>query len=169
MIEILIWPNSQGCSQSDRCTHVSSRLRTKSKQNFYLKNNSTHTTTLSKTQLYHAGLDGDRDADLITAGIGFATSVGNRVRRLTLEQGDVWEDLNFGNRPKNAALQNDYDSNFEKRVYGYNFYLYDKHDREVVSLAILGDSAENWRPNQFERGHWGCNTRSNAAGLQPCR
>ncbi len=37
------------------------------------------------------------------------------------------------------------------------FYrLRDKYQREIVSLAILGDERETWRPQPFQTELWGC-------------
>ncbi|HZU36343.1 MAG TPA: hypothetical protein VFA18_10570 [Gemmataceae bacterium] len=34
--------------------------------------------------------------------------------------------------------------------------LFDRYDREVVSLAVLADERPAWRPSQFGYGRWGC-------------
>jgi hypothetical protein len=40
----------------------------------------------------------------------------------------------------------------------YNHRLYDRYDREVISLAILADDDPDWRPNQFGYSRWGFRT-----------
>ena len=45
---------------------------------------------------------------------------------------------------------------FPKRMYVYNYRLFDKFDRPVGSLAVLGDAGESWRPNQFGYEVFGC-------------
>lgn len=56
-------------------------------------------------------------------------------------------------------LQSQTDSGFAKRMFIYNYRIYDRYDREVVSLAILGDEQPNWRPQEYGYGHWGCEMR----------
>jgi hypothetical protein len=43
-----------------------------------------------------------------------------------------------------------------KRMYVYNYRLFDRYDREVISLAILADDDPTWRPDHYEHGRWGC-------------
>ena len=38
-------------------------------------------------------------------------------------------------------IQGAYEDAFEKRMYVYNYRLFDRYDRPVVSLAVLGDAA----------------------------
>ena len=45
---------------------------------------------------------------------------------------------------------------FAKRMYIYNYRIFDRFDRPVVSLALLTDSHEKWRPDSFEQSLWGC-------------
>lgn len=41
-------------------------------------------------------------------------------------------------------------------MYTYNYRIYDRYKRPVVSLAVLGDERANWRPNQFGYELFGC-------------
>jgi hypothetical protein len=52
------------------------------------------------------------------------------------------------------------ESNFPKRMYVYNHRIFDRYDREVISLAILADDDPDWRPSQYEYGRWGFQTRT---------
>lgn len=45
---------------------------------------------------------------------------------------------------------------FPKRMYTYNYRIFDLYDQPVASLAILGDDNENWRPSKFSRNLFGC-------------
>jgi hypothetical protein len=56
-------------------------------------------------------------------------------------------------------VQGQVDSEFAKRMYIYHYRLYDRYDRPVVSLAVLGDEQKNWRPNHFGYDLWGCKMR----------
>lgn len=49
-------------------------------------------------------------------------------------------------------LQSQMDSGFPKRMFIYHYRIYDRYDREVVSLAVLGDEQPNWRPTEYGYG-----------------
>jgi len=53
-------------------------------------------------------------------------------------------------------VQSDYDVNFEKRMYTYNYRAIEIYDQFVVSIAILGDTSPTWRPNQYLKFALGC-------------
>jgi hypothetical protein len=53
-------------------------------------------------------------------------------------------------------IQSQAESEFAQRMFVYNYRLYDRYKRVVVSLAILGDERATWRPNQFGYQLWGC-------------
>jgi hypothetical protein len=55
-----------------------------------------------------------------------------------------------------VEIQGQIDPEFNKRMYRYHYRLYDRYDRQVVSLAILTDDNENWHPGEFEYELWGC-------------
>lgn len=56
-------------------------------------------------------------------------------------------------------LQSQQDRGFAKRMFIYHYRIYDRYDREVVSLAVLGDEQPNWRPQEYGYGRWGCEMR----------
>ncbi len=56
-------------------------------------------------------------------------------------------------------IQSEYESNFAERMYIYHYRIYDKYKKknvEVVSLAVLGDDSETWRPTEYKYSRWGC-------------
>ena len=53
-------------------------------------------------------------------------------------------------------VQNQPDDDFAERMYVYNYRLYDRFRKPVVSLAVLGDERTTWRPNEFGYDLWGC-------------
>ncbi|MCC6446395.1 MAG: cytosolic protein [Armatimonadetes bacterium] len=53
-------------------------------------------------------------------------------------------------------IQGQEEAEFAKRMYVYNYRLYDKYRQQVVSLAVLGDEQEGWRPEEFGYERWGC-------------
>jgi hypothetical protein len=50
------------------------------------------------------------------------------------------------------------EGDFPKRMHVYNHRIFDRYDREVISLAILADDDPDWRPNQFGYSRWGFRT-----------
>lgn len=49
-------------------------------------------------------------------------------------------------------VQSQYDKQFCQRMFIYNYRSYDLFNQPVISLAILGDENQNWRPNSYEYG-----------------
>ncbi len=53
-------------------------------------------------------------------------------------------------------IQNQWVDDFAKRMFVYYYRIRDKYDKQVVSLAILGDMNPRWRPNTFIDEVAGC-------------
>ena len=47
-------------------------------------------------------------------------------------------------------IQSQTESDFAKRMYQYNYRAFEKYDRPVISLAVLGDETNSWRPSVYE-------------------
>lgn len=47
-------------------------------------------------------------------------------------------------------VQSQTESDFAKRMYQYNYRAFDKYERPVISLAVLGDETNSWRPALYE-------------------
>jgi hypothetical protein len=41
-------------------------------------------------------------------------------------------------------------------MFVYHYRIFDYYNRQVVSLAVLGDDRPNWRPDRFGYDLWGC-------------
>ncbi len=52
-------------------------------------------------------------------------------------------------------VQGYYDADFVKRMYTYNYRIFDRYDEEVISLAILTDDNQCYRPCRYEISRWG--------------
>lgn len=50
------------------------------------------------------------------------------------------------------------DADFSRRMYVYNYRIFDRYNRPVASLAVLADDDPNWRPNEFRQELFGCET-----------
>jgi hypothetical protein len=44
---------------------------------------------------------------------------------------------------------------FPERMYVYNYRIFDKFQKEVISLALLTDDNPRFRPNEYHRSRWG--------------
>ena len=44
---------------------------------------------------------------------------------------------------------------FEERMYIYNYRIFDRYRKPVVSLAVLTDPVKSFRPGRYERVYWG--------------
>jgi hypothetical protein len=53
-------------------------------------------------------------------------------------------------------VQSQEESDFPLRMFIYNYRLFDRYNRSVCSLAVLGDDRANWRPDHFGYDLWGC-------------
>jgi len=53
-------------------------------------------------------------------------------------------------------VQSQYDSNFAKRMFTYYYRLLDRYQKQIASMAILGDERPNWRPKKYKSKLWGC-------------
>lgn len=56
-------------------------------------------------------------------------------------------------------VQSREETNFAQRMYVYHYRLFDRYNRSVASLAILGDDRPTWKPNQYSDELWGCEVK----------
>lgn len=54
-----------------------------------------------------------------------------------------------------VEFQSQQEKEFAKRMYVYNYRLFDKYNQQVASFAILGDNRPAWRPDRFGYELWG--------------
>jgi hypothetical protein len=53
-------------------------------------------------------------------------------------------------------IQSQYEVDFGERMYIYNYRSFDLYHKPVVSLAVLGDESNKWRPNTYSYAIGGC-------------
>ena len=53
-------------------------------------------------------------------------------------------------------VQGSMDPDFARRMFVYNYRIYDSYDRPVASLAVLADDDPAWRPDRFGYERLGC-------------
>jgi hypothetical protein len=64
------------------------------------------------------------------------------------EQGVTWLLIHL-------EVQGQYEANFAQRMFVYNYRIFDRFRRPVISLAILGDERPSWRPQSYSYGQGG--------------
>ncbi len=69
-----------------------------------------------------------------------------QVRRTSGQVEWVLVHLEFQSQPE---------ADFAKRMYVYNYRLFDRYNQKVASFAILGDDRPAWRPDRFGYELWG--------------
>ena len=55
-------------------------------------------------------------------------------------------------------VQGGYDTAFAERMFIYHYRLYDRYRQPIVSLAVLGNDRESWRPAAYQTELWGFKT-----------
>ena len=55
-----------------------------------------------------------------------------------------------------VEVQGQPEQQFERRMYVYNFRVFDRFGRTVATLAVLSDTRPDWRPSEFRSELWGC-------------
>ena len=53
-------------------------------------------------------------------------------------------------------IQSQEQREFARRMFMYHYRLFDRYQRQIVSLAVLGDERATWRPDSFGYALWGC-------------
>ncbi len=55
-----------------------------------------------------------------------------------------------------VEVQTTRDAEFPRRMYVYNYRVFDRYNRAVASLAVLADDDTDWRPTDFSSNLFGC-------------
>jgi len=58
-----------------------------------------------------------------------------------------------------VEVQTQPDPGLPQRLYQYHHRIGDRFGRRVVTLVVLSDECESWRPDCYEEGLWGCHVR----------
>jgi hypothetical protein len=105
----------------------------------------------------HAEIDWSHDYEALDKELQQIVPEGELGERVVHKLVKVW--LKDGSERwvlVHIEVQSQEEGRFPRRMFVYHYRLFDRYDREVVSLAILGDDRPNWRPNHFGYGRWGC-------------
>lgn len=57
-----------------------------------------------------------------------------------------------------VEVQTARDAEFPKRMYVYNYRIFDRYNKSVASLAVFADDEPAWRPGEFRQELFGCET-----------
>ncbi len=104
-----------------------------------------------------AGVDWTRGYEFLDKELQKITRDAELGRRLADKLVKVW--LGDGSETwllVHIEVQGQVDTEFARRMYTYQYRIYDHYAREVVSLAVLGDETPAWRPTEFGFARWGC-------------
>lgn len=85
----------------------------------------------------------DQEFRSVTRNAQFSRRSVDKLVRVSLKNGDeLWIYLH-------VEIQAGHDSHFPKRMYVYNYRIFDKFDRPVGSFAVLADDSPTWCPNSY--------------------
>jgi hypothetical protein len=104
----------------------------------------------------HADIDWRRGYEPLDKELQQIVREGELGRRLVDKLVKVW--LKDGQEQWiliHVEVQTAEEADFARRMYVYNYRLFDRYNREVVSLAVLGDENPRWRPERFGYTRWG--------------
>jgi hypothetical protein len=109
--------------------------------------------------LAHAEIDWSRGYEMLDKELQGIVRQAKQGRRTVDKLVKVW--LKSGEEKWlliHVEVQSWKESDFPKRMYVYNYRIFDRYDREVISLAILADDDPAWRPSRYGYGRWGFHT-----------
>jgi hypothetical protein len=105
----------------------------------------------------HAAIDWTRGYETLDKELQQVVPDAERGRRLADKLVKVWR--RDGEETWvliHVEVQGQAEADFPQRMYVYNYRLFDRYNRQVVSLAVLTDERANWRPDRFGYSLWGC-------------
>jgi hypothetical protein len=107
----------------------------------------------------HADIDWSRGYEMLDKELQQIVRTARQGRRVVDKLVKVW--LKSGEERWlliHVEVQAARERDFGKRMYVYNYRIFDRYDHEVISLAVLADDDSNWRPRGYDYGRWGCRT-----------
>jgi hypothetical protein len=76
----------------------------------------------------------------------------DKLVKVWLKDGEEWWLL------VHVEVQTSPERDFPRRMHVYNYRIFERYNREVVSLAVLADEDPDWRPTHYSYGRWGART-----------
>ena len=105
----------------------------------------------------HAGIDWTRGYEFLDKELQQVVRDAESGRRHVDKLAKVWR--NDGEEAwvlAHVEVQSSPERGFPKRMYQYNYRLFDRYDRPVASFAVLADDRVGWRPARYGYELWGC-------------
>lgn len=95
----------------------------------------------------------DRELQQIVRDAELGRRLVDRLVRIYLRDGEeAWVLVHI-------EVQSQEEDDFAGRMFVYHYRIYDRYQRRVASLAVLGDDRPNWRPDEFGDQLFGCQIR----------
>ncbi len=92
----------------------------------------------------------DKELRKITRKAEISRKYVDKLVQVWLKKGDdVWAAIHID-------VQSQSEDDFSKRMYVYNYRLFDRYDRHAASFAVLSDTDAAWRPSGFKQELMGC-------------
>ncbi|MDB9337887.1 Rpn family recombination-promoting nuclease/putative transposase [Nodularia spumigena CS-1038] len=86
----------------------------------------------------------DKELEQITASADSKTRHADKLFQVwLLDNQEVWILIH-------VEVQSQYDKEFSQRMFIYNYRAFDLYQKPVISLAILGDETNSWRPSSYQ-------------------
>jgi hypothetical protein len=89
-----------------------------------------------------------RDAEL---GKRYADKVDKLVQLWQIDGEAAWVMVH-------VEIQGKKDADFAKRMYVYNYRIFDRYERAVAGMAVLADNQIGWKPDYYTSRLFGCGT-----------
>jgi hypothetical protein len=110
----------------------------------------------------HAQIDWQRGYEFLDKELSQVIRDAELGRRLVDKLVKVW--LKDGRESWvliHIEVQSQEEGDFSRRMFVYNYRLFDRYQRPVASLAVLGDERPAWRPDTFGYDLFGCQVKFN--------
>ena len=92
----------------------------------------------------------DKEMEQIAKDAESGKRIADKLFKVWLRDGrDIWVLVH-------VEVQSQPDPDFSKRIYQYNYRAFDLYEQPVISLAVLGDEQDNWRPSFYGYALAGC-------------
>ena len=92
----------------------------------------------------------DKELQEITASSSTEKRIADQLYQVwLLDKQEIWILIH-------VEIQSQYEVDFGERMYIYNYRSFDLYHKPVVSLAVLGDERNNWRPHTYGYSLGGC-------------
>lgn len=105
----------------------------------------------------HAGVDWDRGYEFLDKELQRVVRDAALGRRYADKLIKVWQrDGGEAWVLAHVEVQGQYESHFAERMFSYYIRLWDRYQKPIVSLAVLTDAGQDWRPAEYQQALWNC-------------